>query len=96
MKSLIRTKVGYFEIEDSITLEDLEKNKENLKIISVQEIFKNLENIILNSRKEELFLNGVKLTFELPDGIYNIYSKESRYIGLGVVKENLLKRDIVI
>lgn len=96
MKSLIRTKVGNFEIEDSITLEDLEKNKENLKIIFVQEIFKNLENIILNSRKEALFLNGVKLTFELSDGVYNIFSKDNRYIGLGVIKDKLLKRDIVI
>ena len=96
MKTLVRTEVEKFELEEAITLEDLEKKKEKIKIISVQEIFKNLKNINLNSRKKELFLNGVQLTFDLQDGIYNIYSKDNKYIGLGIVKDKLLKRDVVI
>ena len=42
-----------------------------------------------------LFLNGVKLSFNLKDGIYKIYSNQ-QFIGIGVVKDKLLKRDIVI
>lgn len=94
MKELKRTKAGIFDIKDSVTFEDLE-NK-NFKIIEVQEVFKDFENIILNERKLELFLNGVKLTFDKIDGVYNIYSESQEYIGLGVIKENLLKRDIVL
>lgn len=96
MKTLVRTEVEKFKLNEAITLEDLEKNKEKIKIISVQEIFKDLDNINLNLRKKELFLNGVKLTFDLQDGVYNIYSKDNEYIGLGTVKDKLLKRDVVI
>lgn len=96
MKSLRRIVVGDFKIEEAITLDDLEKNKENVNIISINEIFKNLKNITLNERKQELFLNGVQLTFDLPNGIYNIYSENKTYIGLGTIKNKLLKRDIII
>jgi hypothetical protein len=34
------------------------------------------------------------LTLEETDGLYNIYSN-GEYIGLGIIKNNLLKRDIV-
>ena len=36
------------------------------------------------------------LTFELEDGIYNIYTQENKYLGLGIVKNKLLKRDVII
>ena len=60
----------------------------------MEEIFKELPKLELNDRKRELFLNGVMLTFEVEEGVYNIYSS-GKYIGLGTVRNNLLKRDIV-
>ena len=95
MKELNRTKVGRFNIEDSITLEELEESKENVKekIITMQELFNNYQSINLDERQLEKFLNGMLLKIEKEDGIYNIYSK--KYIGLGVVKGKRLKRDIV-
>lgn len=100
MSALERVQVDNFFINDAITFEELETNKENLdflnnKILKMEDIFKNLKSINLNERKKELFLNGVMLTFELEDGLYNIYSNQ-KYIGLGIVKDKLLKRDIVI
>ena len=92
MKKLKRTKVDRFYIEDSYTFEDLENGK--FKNISMEELFKNLTKIDLNNRKKELFLNGVMLTYDLPDGLYNIYSN-NQYIGIGIVKDKLLKRDII-
>lgn len=92
MKELKRIRVDTFYIEDSYTFEDLENG--NFKIISMEEIFKNLTKIDLNNRKKELFLNGVMLTHDLPDGLYNIYNN-NKYIGIGIVKEKLLKRDII-
>ena len=81
MKKLKRTKVDRFYIEDSYTFEDLENGK--FKNISMEELFKNLTKIDLNNRKKELFLNGVMLTYDLPDGLYNIYSN-NQYIGIGI------------
>lgn len=100
MASLQRLKVGRFSIENSITIEDLEKNIKNdsyIKnhFISIEKLFENEPNIELNNRKLELFLNGVKLTHDLKDGVYKIYSN-NKFIGLGTVKNNLLKRDVII
>lgn len=92
MLSLNRVKVDRFDLRDSFTIEDIENG--NYKLISMEELFKDFPKIELNKRKLELFLNGVNLSFELEDGVYNIYSQE-KYIGLGTVKEKLLKRDII-
>ena len=60
----------------------------------MEEVFKEFPKIELNSRKKELFLNGVMLTNAVADNLYNIYCN-GQYIGLGTVKNNLLKRDII-
>ena len=95
MKELQRTRVGTFTIDQSILLEDL--NEENVEehIITAENLFKDLKNIDLNEKKLQLFLNGVKLSFNLKDGIYKIYSNQ-QFIGIGVLKNNLLKRDIIM
>ena len=95
MKELQRTKVGTFAIEQSVLLENLTKEAIEEHMITIESLFKNLEEIKLNKRKLQLFLNGVKLSFDLKDGIYKIYSNQ-QFIGIGVVKDKLLKRDIVI
>ena len=94
MKELKRTQVGDFKIEDSITIEKLENNIEK-HFITIEEYFKKCEKINLNIKKLQLFLNGVQLTHDLEDGIYRIYSDE-KFIGIGIIKNNLLKRDIII
>ena len=95
MKELQRTQVGTFTLEQSILIEDLTKETIAEHIITIEDLFKKLENIELNERKLQLFLNGVKLSFDLKDGIYKIYSNQ-QFIGIGFVKDKLLKRDIVI
>ncbi len=105
MKELNRTKVGIFNIEDSIRIEELENNindKQYLEkhIISVEDLFIKLneENnkIILNTKKLTLFLNGVKLSYSLKDGEYRIYNDKNEFIGIGSIKNNLLKREIIV
>ena len=95
MKELQRTQVETFTLEQSILIEDLTKETIAEHIITIEDLFKKLENIELNERKLQLFLNGVKLSFDLKDGIYKIYSNQ-QFIGIGIVKDKLLKRDIVI
>lgn len=96
MKDLNRTKVDNFKIEESIYLSDLEKLKNKDKVvIPIEKLFENKEEIVLNDRKSELFLNGVKLTQKRQDDLYRIY-KNSEFLGIGIVKENLLKRDVIL
>ena len=101
MKNLRRIQVGDFKIEDSTTVEDLEKNINdnqfiNNKIISIEKMFEKKNSIVLDEKKLQLFLNGVKLTQKYPDDIYKIYNKNSNFIGIGIIENQLLKRDIVL
>ena len=73
----------------------LNNNSKNNSFISIEEYFNNKENINLDEKKLNLFLNGVKLTFNLNNDIYKIYNN-NKFIGTGVISNNLLKRDIVI
>ena len=95
MKELQRTRVGIFTIEQSVLVEDLTKETIEKYMITIEKLFKDLENIELNEKKLQLFLNGVKLSSDLKDGIYKIYSNQ-QFIGIGVLKNNLLKRDIIM
>lgn len=110
MKELQRTIVGNFHIEDTIELEMLKENKDNIqflkeKIISIEEFFKEnnendficgAEEIQLNQKRLELFLNGVKLSYHLKNGLYRVYNEENRFIGIGIIKNNFLKREIIV
>lgn len=101
MENLKRIQVGDFKIEESSKIQELEENKEDTKyleskIISVEEIFKNKEKIKLDDKKMQLFLNGVKITQNQENDIYRIYDKNEKFIGIGIVQDKLLKRDIIL
>lgn len=98
MKELTRLRVDKFNISNAITLEKLEEKKNNSNfedIIPIESLFSDKPKIILTNKKENLFLNGVKLTFNNEDGTYLIYNEKKSYVGLGIIKDNLLKRDVV-
>ena len=96
MSGLKRLKVGNFSIKNSIVIDDsTDKSVIEKNIITVEELFKDKEKVELEQKKLILFLNGVKLSNENKDDIYRIYS-EKRFIGLGIIKNSLLKRDIIL
>ena len=98
MQNLLRIQVGEFNIKDSITLRmenktDLENIEKN--IITIEKIFSKNPKVNIEQSKIKYFLNGVKITQNLEDGIYRIYTN-NKFIGTGTIKEKLLKRDIII
>lgn len=100
MSNLIRLQVGEFSIENSITIENIEKSnnpEETImkNLITIEQQFHYCENIILNQKQLEQFLNGMKIKQDKKEGIYKIYN-EIKFIGLGEIKEGKLKRDIII
>lgn len=95
MSDLLRTRVGKFDIQNSVTIKEL-KEGNNINIISIEQFFKDKENIILDENKLKHFYNGVKITTGKQDGIYKIYNIKNEFIGIGVVKKELLKRDIIL
>lgn len=97
MKDLRRTQVGDFYIDQAIKIEDIQKQPELLqeKIITIEQFFKDKQDIQLTDKKLELFLNGVQLTHLLEDEVYRIYHNKE-FVGSGIVSNRLLKRDIII
>ena len=93
MKELCRIKVNEFDIKNSVTLDDIKNG--NVQVINIEEIFKLQSCIKLNNRKTKLFLNGVKLSNNKLDGLYRVYNNNV-FLGLGIVSNNLLKRDVII
>ena len=101
MKELKRIQVGEFNIENSITIEELQENKENQeyinnKIITIEKLFENKEKIVLNEKQIKMYLNGVKLDQNKPDDVYRIYDSNNKFIGLGIIENQKLKRDVVL
>ena len=87
MKELNRIQVGQFELEQAVTIEDIEENKDNKKfwnehVITMQKFFENYPVTELQERKLNLFLNGVQLTNNKPDGLYQIKVNDD-IIGIG-------------
>ena len=86
MESLNRVQVGCFNIKDAISIDFLKENYENTEFIkkhfiTIEDFFNKSSSIVLDSRKLQLFLNGVKLTYVLPDGLYKIYDNANTFIG---------------
>ena len=96
---LERISTGVFNKENAHTLSQIEQIAQNNDLSSllynVEDIFAEYKMIEIPEYKLEYYLNGVKLTHILDSGIYKVYS-EGRFIGLGEIKDNLLKRKFVI
>lgn len=100
MIELDRVRVGDFNIEKSVTIEDIEKfkcNDEwlNCNIITLEDLLKNKEAINIDNNDMDKFLNGVKIYTEKPNGIYSVYC-DGKFIGSGIVQDSSIKRDVII
>lgn len=97
MKELKRVQVGEFNIENSYTLDKIKDNKNDIEelLIKTEDMFKNKESIELTDKELQLFLNGVKLKKEKKEDIYKMYNNR-KFIGIGIVEKNRLKRDIIV
>lgn len=99
MKELNRLQVGEFYIKDAVTISEMKEKIEagNLEsIITIEEIFKNNPQIQLEREQIEPYINGVKINTKKTNGVYRIYKPDGTFIGLGIVENSKLKRDLVI
>ena len=64
-------------------------------IITVEKLFENCQQIEVEEKRIQHFFNGVKITVRKPDGVYRVYSQED-FVGIGIIVNNLLKRDIIL
>ena len=95
-KELNRISVGEFNIENSLTVKELESSIEKndfSMIIKIEDLL-NFPKIDLKKKDLDKYLNGVKITINSDNGPYKIYL-ENKFIGIGTVENRKLKRDLV-
>ena len=102
MSDLNRTRVGDFRIEQAVRISDvvddecvINSNIIKDNFISIEKFFYEYKSFSFNDLKLFKFLNGVMINVNLEDGIYRIYNKNI-FIGIGIVKNNRIKRDIIV
>lgn len=108
MTELRRTEANGFSIENSVTLEELEKlvseNKAESVITSVEQALTSYGEITVTKPQANRFHNGGALDYErlhgeFPVGIYRVYSPDRKLLGLGEIiteKGDLTVRRVLI
>jgi len=87
LSALRRLSQGNFNIEDSMTIENVELNN----LITIEAAFSELPEIKLNSNQKKFFMNGVKIEeINLKDDTYKIYDSSKKFLGLGLVSNSVL------
>ena len=88
MTSLTRISQGNFRLENARKSSDV--TKEN--IICIEDAFKNLDKILINTNDEKKFINGVSLpNLHHKDSLLRVFSKSNIFLGIGEIKGNDLK-----
>lgn len=101
MLELERTMVGEFYLENSVSVEELQENFDNIEflennIISVEKFFEKIPKVVLNNKKLDLFLNGVVLDLNMKEDLVKIYNENNIFVGTAVFSKGGFKRDIIV
>ena len=100
MLDLDRQQVGDFSIEQSVTVDEIELNRDNnewLKnhVISLEQVLSESDFVVIPEKNVTKLYNGIKIDVDKPDGVYRLYV-EDKFIGSGVCENGKLKRDIIL
>lgn len=93
MTELRRIQVGDFTIDQAVKVKDVKEDD----IITLEELVD--KEVII--KRDQIFKlkNGVSLYVNQPDGIYKIYIDnyvKKKFIGIGILKDKYLKREIIL
>lgn len=90
MWDLERIQTGSFKIEDSVKLDDFDKDNVSEFIIPIEEGLSKYDKVIFSSKHEKLLLNGVKINNEYLirniefNKLYRVYLDGKTFVGLGI------------
>jgi tRNA pseudouridine55 synthase len=97
MWALVRTRSGFFDIENSIRLEDLTEENIADHLISVEKALWNYPSAAFETKYAKLLLNGVSLMDNnaigslTMDVMYKVYDEDSKFIGIGKLSQSGFK-----
>lgn len=93
MTGLIRTLAMGFTLEDSVTLDELQRRRDEGilfedMVMDIEKMFEPYDRVFVSEAQSKRFSNGGALALErirkkLTDGIYRVYSPDGLFLGLG-------------
>ena len=88
---LRRTHIGNYSIENALDIDKIEKTKDderNQLLLLPEELLRQYEKIILNSKEENAIKNGkiIEQKTKIP-GLYRLYGENNDFIGLGEIDQ---------
>ncbi len=90
MQSLIRTKSGVFEIGDTVTFEEFEKNP-YVYITEPDKLFLHFPQYVANEAETAKIKNGIRIKANVKNGqIYRVYSDKGEFLALSEGGNGLL------
>lgn len=96
MGNLRRTKAGMFNIDESHTVEEIEKLKENGKlgdiILPVDSVFMKYPKIQLNEKQVKSVTNGIRMTYRGVEGqTYRVYDNNNEFLCISKIEDGKLR-----
>ncbi len=96
MGDLRRTKAGMFNIDESHTVEEIEKLKENGKlgdiILPVDSVFMKYPKIQLNEKQVKSVTNGIRMTYKGVEGqTYRVYDNNNEFLCISKIEDGKLR-----
>lgn len=96
MGNLRRTKAGMFNIDESHTVEEIEKLKENGKlgdiILPVDSVFMKYPKIQLNEKQVKSVTNGIRMTYKGVEGqTYRVYDNNNEFLCVSEIEDGKLR-----
>jgi tRNA pseudouridine55 synthase len=95
MSFLVRIRAGTFNIENSVSLEEIkelsEKNILHQKLIGIDQVFPDLKKIILDNEKIKKLINGLSIIHGCDDfyqeELIRVYNEEEEFISIAVINK---------
>lgn len=87
MAGLIRTKSGNFDINDAVMLDDISEQS----IIPIEKVLQDRKNVFVDDKFYDKIINGCEIDVLQTDSTNIVVYCKNKLIGLGDVKDNVLK-----
>ncbi len=90
MTKLTRSESGVFNLENGVTVDELNASTNPEKYLIPSDSAVNYEKVVLTNEQATRILNGLFDKYDLNDGIYCVYN-QTEFWGIGVVTDGILK-----